>query len=256
MNIDLQEVFDQAGRNAPRSTLDRDLIMRTGRRLKLRHRAVVSATTVLSVGLVAVGAAALVNNTPAPKSSPTAISGAVGGSESSTPTASNGPTAIPTTPADGPRGPYPYSSPPPDLVAVTLPDPAPGFPYRQNPGSPLIGFSLNNSSTDYWGASFQVATRPPGTTVYGPGVFQEVNIDVSHGPLPPLTPDGTIDGAKVTGTLPVAGVTGYLTTWTEKGGIFHDLYFTTARFSVRLIGTDAVTTTQLVTLAESLTNIR
>jgi hypothetical protein len=116
--------------------------------------------------------------------------------------------------------------------------------------------SLDNSSTFYWGALFQVGTRPPGTKVYPPGVFQVVGIDVSHSPLPQLTAAGALDGAKVTGTVPVAGVTGYLTSWTEKGATYHDLYFTTARFSVRLIGTDGVTTSQLVTLAEALNGIR
>jgi hypothetical protein len=148
-----------------------------------------------------------------------------------------------------------YPSPPADLVAVTLPEPAPGFAYNQMPGSPFGLTALDNSSNYYWSASFQVGTWPAGKAT-GPGTFQSVNIDVSHSPLPPLTAAGTIDGAKVTGTVPVAGVTGHLTTWTEKGATYHNLYFATARFSVRLIGTEGVTTTQLVLLAESLTGIR
>jgi hypothetical protein len=260
MSTDLREVFDQAGRHAPAPTLDTDLVVRRGRGIKARRRRVLGAAAAVCAVFVVVGSAAVAGDifrSGGPSAASTAAT-PVGPTETPTPSVApteTMPMTIPTTSADGPVGPYPYPPPPADLVAVALTDPAPGFPYRMLPGSPLGVASLDNSPTMYWTSSFQVGTRPPGTTVYPPGVFQQVNIDVSHSPLPPLTAAGTIDGAKVTGTVQVAGVTGYLTTWTEKGATYHDLYFTTAQFSVRLIGTANVTTHQLVTLGDSLTGI-
>lgn len=60
MSIDLQDLFNEEGLEAPPARFDTDYVIRRGRRVRMRRRAVASASAV--VGVIAVGSVALAAN--------------------------------------------------------------------------------------------------------------------------------------------------------------------------------------------------
>jgi hypothetical protein len=241
MTIDLQDLYNEAGRDAPAHNLDGELEMRRGRRVRARRRVAVGATTLVGVGVVAAGSVALAGNAPGSDPLRSAVGPASGSGTSDTP--------------------------PADLVAVALPDPAPGFPIRRwrdsvglEPGPP--------GQAAHWSATFGLAATPPKTetdaagnvTAYPTG--PEVTIFVNRLPIPELA-NGTLEGHPVIATPTVAGVTGHVTSYRDKGTPVGDmgtsvreLYFSTGKFSVKVVGFDGVSTAELVTLGNSLTGLQ
>jgi hypothetical protein len=276
MSIDLQDLFNEEGLAAPPAKLDTDYVIRRGRRLRARRRAAVGTTAFVGVGVVAVGSAALVGNTPLGGHAPSGVGAAAGPgltasasvtvttspppavtpSGSPVPDLSAPPPALAVTPSGTP---FPSGTsvaqptPPADLAAVALANPAPGFPVRR---------WKDDVSGDYangWVAEFGLAVRPELTTTPAPGQVSgqpngpEATIFVGAYSTPVH-----LSGLKprpVAGSPAVAGVTGHLAEYTEKGATFSVLYFSTGKFTVEIIGR-GVTTAQLVALGDALTGLQ
>ena len=259
MSHDLQDLFNDAGRAAPPATLDTDYVIRRGRRVRARRRVAVGTTALVSVGLVgvgvaAVGSTALVGSpgtvTPGQSGLATAADPGVIVASATAPVVSPVPTTS-LTPADMP-------TPPAALAAVKLADPAPGFPVRRwkdgigpeqtGPGTPI-----------HWVADFGLAVKPEIMTTSSSG-------GVSGGPngpevtmfvgtyTTPLHLSG-LSAHPISGSPTVAGVTGHLAQYTEKGTTFTVLYFSTGQFTVEIIGSH-VTPDQLVALGDALTGLQ
>jgi hypothetical protein len=154
--------------------------------------------------------------------------------------------------------PHPRHDPRAGLDDVTLPDPAPGFPVRRAPDNVELTDVAGRSS---WVKSFLLAARPEtretdaAGNVSGTPNGAEVTMLVGDFPMPP-TRDGTIEGHRVVATPSVAGVTGQVTSWDEKGAAISELYFQKGGFTVEVIGFRDVTTGQLVDLGEALTGLQ
>lgn len=271
MTIELQDVFNHAGRTAPVSTVDLDLAVRRGRRLRARRRAVVGTSGVLGVALAVAGGATVL---PAPGAGPVPSTGVgaqapTGTSQAVDPT--NGklggvPTPAPTggsvpTPS-GASEPDKGGSPPAALAAVSLPDPAPGFPIRRFPDDVSLT-TFGASPAAQWVATFGLGLHPEvairdtsGKVVGGAPGGPEVTIMVGSFDLPPLTSAGTIEGHVVVSSPLVAGVTGHVTTYAEKGTPVSELYFSSGLFTVEVIGFGGVTTDQLVALGNALSGLQ
>ncbi len=243
MSIDFKELFNEEGRHAPPSTLDTDYIVRRGRRVRARRRASVGASALLGVGVVALASVALASTVPS-----------VGGTSAAGPASSAS-----SSPAAGPTGgPTPWGAPPADLAAVSLPDPAPGFPVRRFPDS-VQPESSGPGNQSRWVSVFRLAASPERTSTPSPGVV------VSHATGPEVTmfvgaysKPVHLSGLKsrsLAGSPEVAGVVGHLAEYTEKGTTFRCLYFTTGKFTVEIIGA-GVTTAQFVALGSALTGLQ
>ena len=63
MSTDLHDLFADAYRDAPPSTVDTDLVVRRGRRVRVRRQAVTGTGALLGVGVVVAGSAAFVGTT-------------------------------------------------------------------------------------------------------------------------------------------------------------------------------------------------
>jgi len=245
MSTDLQDLFDQTGHNAPPPRLDPDHVVRRGRRLRARRRVAVGATALVGAGAVAVGAGIVASALPAgnaPGSGTTVLS--PGG-------ASSGVRSQPAVPTTTPTEKAKDRNPPRDLARVALRDPAPGFPLRRGPDT-VDRHSDGFEPRPQWMATFLLGVSPPSAAGIPTG--PEVSIVVAR-KAPPVT-EGRIEGQKIVGSAQVAGVTGQVTRWTEKGTARTSLYFSTGKLSVRIYGFGGVTTEQLVALGDALTGLR
>lgn len=244
MSIDLQELFNDEGRHAPPETLDTNQIVLRGRRVRVRRRMSGGAAALVGAGVLAVASVAIVSAIPSPGGAPAAGTSVSAVPSSSAPKPTGGPTPTPAAPAD--------------LAAVSLPDPAPGFPLRRFPDS-LEPESSGPGTQSRWVTTFGLAVSPDVTSTPSPG-----NV-VGHATGPEVTifvgaysNAVHLSGLKshaLPGSPNVAGVQGHLAEYTEKGITFQCLYFTTGRFTVEIIGAN-ITTTQFVALGDALTGLQ
>ena len=276
MSIDLQDLFNEEGLGAPPAKLDTDYVIRRGRRVRARRRAAVGTTAFVGVGVVAVGSVALVGSASFGGHAPSGVGAAAGSgltapasvtgvsspppavtpSGSPVPDLSATPPAIAVTPSGTP---FPSgtsgarATPPADLAAVALANPAPGFPVRRWKDD------VSQEPPTRWVAEFGLAVRPELTSTPTPGQTSgtpngpEVTIFVGAYTTPVHL--SGLNRRPVAGSPTVAGVTGHLAEYTEKGATFSVLYFSTGKFTVEIIGS-GVTTSQLVTLGEALTGLQ
>jgi hypothetical protein len=271
MTIEIQDLFDRAGCSAPPSTVDLDLAVRRGRRLRARRRAVVGTGSLLGVGVVVAGAVKLLPD-PATGAGPGAPI-----ASATEPGIVPLPTPVSTAPAPTPGGPAAtdpamptpsgtsgttkYGTPPPALAAVTLTDPAPGFPIRRFVDAVDLT-NIGPSAVPQWVATFGVSVRPEtplrdsaGHVTGGAPNGPEATILVGTFDLPARAADGTIEGHPVVASPLVAGVTGQATSFAEKGTPMVELYFRTGAFTVEAIGFGDVTTEELVALGNALSGL-
>jgi hypothetical protein len=132
-----------------------------------------------------------------------------------------------------------------DLEAVSLPDPAPGFPVRRVPNE-TAGLCGCGGPVDVWAKTFLVGVRPDAITDNHDGTYGGV-------PTGPEASVLVIDGQvseryRVTGHVKVGG---YLATVLSDEGRAA-LAFSAGRFAVEVWGDEGATVDQLVTLAESI----
>jgi hypothetical protein len=146
------------------------------------------------------------------------------------------------------------ATPPADLAAVALANPAPGFPVRRwkdNVSQETAGAGTR------WVALFGLAVRPAITSTSLTGAVS----GTPNGPEVTMfvgaysTPVHLLGTRPVAGSPTVAGVTGHLAEYTEKDTAFSALYFSTGKFTVEIIGS-GVTTAQLVALGDALTGLQ
>ncbi|MGN6132246.1 MAG: hypothetical protein ACTHOK_18055 [Nocardioidaceae bacterium] len=268
MSIDLEELFQQAGSHAPASGIDPDLVVRRGRRLRARRRAVAATTGLVAVGAVALGsvvaAGALQPRAAGPAgfatSAPTAAApSATGGPTPSEPTPAAPTPTAPTVGRTTPSGEAPAPTRA-GLRQVSLPDPAPGFPVRRAPDS-VERMAVGPTPGESWVKTFLLAAAPAVETtdaagnVSGTPTGPEATVFV--GGMPEASPgaDGMIAGRPVVATPTVAGVTGYVTAGGEKGTPVSTLYFTRGRLSVEVVGFGDVPVRRLVDLGDALTGL-
>ena len=293
MSHDLDDLFRDAYRSAPAPVLDADAIVRRGRRVRARRRVAAGATAAVGIGVVAVGSTAVAASLHA---GPGPVGAAAGGGSSATPTSSDAasvtatqaPTPTPSSVTVTAGSPTPeQASPTPCLTvsvpisgkpcpvpsdvsigltpevrpagidAVALPDPAPGFPLRRWTDGVEPSAGMGQSSTTYYVATFGLAVTPGRTLSDGSTqpTGPEITLFVGDFPMPAVS-GGRIEGHDVVASPTVHGVTGHVTSWTEKGTPMHDLYFSTGTFTVAVHGFGDVTTAQLVALGDALTGLR
>ena len=148
--------------------------------------------------------------------------------------------AVPGSGSVLPSAVKPDGPPPAALTAVRLPDPAPGFGARRAPDS--VGLEAGSSDGHpHWTAVFLVG-RP---------CEHEATVMVGDFPWPAEVPKPTGADGLVVG-LPSGLV--------QPGAVTHEgeqtiLYFTTSRFTVKVVGGHGTTIEELLTLATSLENI-
>lgn len=252
MSIDLQDLFDQAGRDAPAPALDGELIIRRGRRSRARRRVAVSTGAVVGAGVVVLGAAAAVDSGLGGTQAPTMVGPAATGSS---PHLSEG-TTSPTPPPEKPD-PASQNNAPVGLEGVSLPDPAPGFPIRRGEDR-VAPTDLGRGRGIVPVATFLLAAVPETVVTDDEGSVSgfpngpEVTMMIGEFPMPQRQADDTIEGHEVVASPTVAGTTGYVTTHTEKGKPIRTLYFSSDDFTVTVTGIDGVTTGQLVDLGNAL----
>ena len=233
MSIDLQQLFDGAGLDGPVVRLDCDYIVRRGRRARLRRRATVGATAAVGAGVVVLAG--------------TTLSSSLGSAATPSVTTAGGPRAT-LSPTSSPT-PSQSASIKEALSAVTLPDPAPGFPYRHGPdGAPHLS-TVYSGPGPYWVRFFRVGTKPD-SGVSGTQTGTEAIVLVGAFPLPRTYGAGQT----VSGHPEVAGVVGTAITGQEKGSPFVELFFKSGRFSADITGWGA-TTEQLVALGNALNGL-
>ncbi len=268
MSFDLDELFTAAGRTSPESTIDVDAVVHRGRQVRARRRTLVGTATLLSVSALTAGALALTSGgLPGDGRGAPLQVGVVAPPRALATTAATK-ASVPRTAAKLPVGPAPSGapagakgeSPPADVAAVALADPAPGFPLRRwSDGAELTSMA---GGRDFWVATFGVALRPEITStdsagsVSGEPTGPEATVMVGAFPLPAMAADGTIEGHPVVATVPVAGVTGHVTRFTEKTSDLAQLFFSSGRFSVEITGFGGVTPDQLVALGNALTGLQ
>jgi len=276
MSTDLQHLFEEAALTAPSSTVDTDEVVRRGRRLRARRRRAAGGA-LLGVGAAVAASAVLVTGSglgaPAPGGGGLVVAPGAGGAPSS---------ALPSAPVDVPGpvdtttmatadpGPAPSGGavkggePPAALAArfaaVTLPDPAPGFPVRRWTDE-LVQESVGGGAVT-WSKLFGLAVTPGAetstsdggttTTPTGPEITLRVSESVVAGPV-----DGRVFGNPVDATsrVTVAGVEGTVSRYSEEGTDWVLLSFRAAGFHVEVGGNGEVTDAQLVALGEALTGL-
>ncbi len=240
MSIDLHQLFAEAGLDGPVQRLDCDYIVRRGRWARVRRRATVGATAVVGAGVVVLAGTTLSSNLGSAATPSVTTAGE--------PSATLSPASSPTLSHSVSIGEA--------LSAVTLPDPAPGFPYRHGPdGAPHLS-TVYGSPGPYWVRIFRVGTQPEqmstssGGTVSATPTGTEAVVVVGAFPLPRTYGAGHT----VSAHPEVAGVVGTAITGQEKGRPFVELFFKSGRFSADIIGWGA-TTEQLVALGNALNGL-
>jgi hypothetical protein len=255
MSIDLHDVFARAGQDGPASSLDPDLVVRQGRRLRARRRRVAASSVVLGVGVVVFGTAAVATNPPWTTEGTGTVGPAAGGSATSAPVAP--PTVSASATQETPPAGAQLRPNRAGLQSVFLPDPAPGFPVRRADDS-LEQMNLGEGGAPCWVRSFLLAVRPATEVTDSEGNVSghpngpEVTVFVGGMAEAQPQPDGTIDGEQVVATPTVAGAQGYLTQGSEKDTPRTSLYFRSGRFQVEIHGFGAVTPGQLVDLGDAI----
>lgn len=232
MTIDLQELFDQAGRHAPATSLNGDLVVRRGRHIRARRRAVASAGAMLATGVMALGAVALAGTLPGAGPDPSTVTTA----PVSAVLLPDGDDKAPQTSDD--------ETPPPALADVTVPNPAPGFPVRRD--EDWTGHMEDERGRSYWVNTYLLADRSG---------WNQVTLVVGYTPTAIVKPDGTIADHRVIAAPRVAGVTGHVTRFEEKGVPITTLYFNGGDMNVIVSGSNDVTIDNLVELGNSVTGV-
>ncbi len=236
----VNEIFSTVVEGAPPARFDVERAVRLGRRRRHARIAGAAVTSLVATGMVAVVV-------------PTLYQG--GGTL-------DGPALASASSASSPTG-FPYGSsaqvhslpnsnytPPADLVAVRLSEPAPGFPYRTQPAG--LYAMTSGAGPACYGAEFDVSTAPSGM---GGSSATVIVTDCA----PPQVTDGAIEGHPVAAHRTVAGVDGAFTQYTAgTPGSTHRnlvLYFTTGHFTTRIEGT-GLSQEQLLALGNALTALR
>jgi hypothetical protein len=140
------------------------------------------------------------------------------------------------------------------VSAVSLPDPAPGFPVRLQPDP--VPRRIVVDGVTAWSRSFSVASSPETTASDGTGIAQgpEAAIEVGTFALP--VKSGSANGHPITDRVVIAGTVGYVTTFEETPGArVRVLYFRVGGISVAVVGLNDASTEQLVTLGSSLAGL-
>lgn len=261
MSLDLQELFDSAGLDAPPTRVDLEDAVARGRRLRARRRTTVGGALVATAGAVA-ASVLLVSGLG---SSPAAVGDllvgpALGGGTTSAapdPAPSSGPGTGEVLPDGEGLTPTQKSR----LAAVALPDPAPGFPVRRWPDSSRIGsteFTRGESaSVRTWGLAVTPAkvTTDANGNVGGIPLGPEVTLFVGYFSLPAHGKGLSGQREKLVADVDVAGGRGWVTTGSDKGSPTRNLYVGTGEMSVWISGIDGVTTEQLAALGNALTGL-
>jgi len=236
----VNEIFLNVVEGAPPARFDIESAVRLGRRRRHTRIAVAAFTYLVVAGMVAIAV-------------PTLYRGRV---------TLEGPATASSSFASRPSG-FPYvgsaqvhSLPnsnytaPADLVAVKLPDPAPGFAYRVQADG-LYAMTSDAGQACY-GSEFVVSNAPPGR---GGSSATVIVTDCA----PPQATDDVIEGHPVIAHRSVAGVDGAFTQYSfgTPGSTCRNLvlYFTTGRFTTRIEGT-ALSQEQLLALGNALTALR
>jgi hypothetical protein len=235
----VNEVFSTVVGEPPLAQFDVERVIRLGRRRRRARLAGSAATSLVLVGLVAVLVPALYRGVE--PQNPSAFASA------ETPSA---PTGFPYSgPAQVHALPNSNYTAPPDLAAVRLAEPAPGFPYRLQPDG-LYAMTAATGPACY-GAQFAVSTAPSGME------GSSATLLVTDCAAPAMT-EGVVEGHPVVGHGMVAGVDGVFTEYDAGTTGSSDrnlvLYFTTGRFTARIEGT-GLTQGQLVALGNALTGL-
>ena len=143
------------------------------------------------------------------------------------------------------------------LTAVSLPDPAPGFPYRIIPDPAPELITLDNKQ--YWSRVYSLAVKPESTvtdsdgTVSGTANGPEAVVRVGTFPLPGS--GGEVDGHPIVERPNVAGTQGILVKSDLNGAAMVALYFQGGAFTVEITGIEGATTDQLIALGDALTGL-
>lgn len=232
MTIDLQELFDRAGHKAPASSVNGDLVVRRGRHLRARRRAVASAGALVVTGVVAIGAVAVAGTFPGDRQDPAMVAPV---------------SAVSLLPDGDAATPQPSAgdTPPAALAEVTVPDPAPGFPVRREPDS--TGHMQDERGYSYWVNTYLLTDRSG---------WDHVTLVVGYTPTAVVSPAGTIAAHAVIASPRVAGVTGHVTRFEEKGAAVTTLYFNAGDMNVMVSGVNHVTIDELVDLGNSVAGLQ
>lgn len=229
MTLDLREELDRATSTlAPTG----DLVGRAraaGRRRLLLHRLVNVAAGATAVAVLAVGITSIAPQwrqaTPYPGAS----------------TASTAP------PADVEAA----------LAAVSMPDPAPGFPYRLTPDPAPRLVTLDDQQG--WVRLFSLAARPETTVTDANGVVSgeangpEAVVNVSTFPL--RESDSQVGGHPIVARPTIAGTRGIQVEFEVGGAPVVGVYFQKGGFTVDITGIEGATPDQLITLGNALTGL-
>ena len=296
MTDDLSTLFADAYRTAPPSTLDPDLVVRRGRRVRARRQAVTGTGALLGVGVVVAGSVAFVSTATHPVTGGVGTVAGTGPSPSGIDPGFTGTSATPgdpsATPSPTPSGATPVDSPPGLFDSSSSPSPwKSGDPAPVPSGAPSsieVGLNLETKPAGIdavglpdpapafpirrWKDSVAPTSgigsvdRTYYTATFGLAKYPYATLPGSPGSQVPTGPEITI----MVGDFPlsakavaaaeanalVAGTTGYLVSGSEKGTPTHDLYFSTGTWTVEIHGFGGVTTAELIALGNALTGIR
>jgi hypothetical protein len=261
MSTDLHELFAETGLHAPVSSVDPDAAVHRGRMLRARRRTATGAA-LLGVGAALTASVVVLSGLGAPATGGSPV-GAAGGGE-----VSAAPTEEPTSPSpvDEPSSASITLDPGElsaaaraRLMAVSLPDPAPGFPVRRWADPQRITPEGSGDGTASWTRVWGLAERPYRQETSADGQVTEVptgpevTLRVGYFPMPR---HGQGQGFYATETfvedVDVAGGRGWITTTSDKGTRVRSLYLDAGDLSVVIVGMGGVSTAQLVALGDSL----
>jgi hypothetical protein len=231
MTTELQEIFARAGHDAPATYVDGDAVLRRGRQVRARRRAVAGAVSLVMTGTMALGAIALAGGLPGAGKASSTLSpvSAVGlVPEAGTGAAS----AVEYAESD---------TPPPTLEGVDLPDPAPGSWGRRD--DDWTGQMQDDYGNVWWVNNYLLESGR-----------KQVTLVAGYTPRAVVAVDGTIAGHPVIASTRVAGVTGHVTRFEEKGASMSALYFNAGEMNVIVFGLD-VTVADLVELGNAVTGL-
>jgi hypothetical protein len=261
MSTDLHELFATAGHDAPVTSVDPDAAVHQGRRLRARRRTATGAA-LLGVGAALTASVVALSGLGAPATGGSAVGAAGGGEASAAPTEE--PAA--SEPSDGPSSGVMDLDPGEltaaeraRLMAVSLPDPAPGFPVRRWADPQRITPEATGDGTASWTRVWGLAETPYRQETSADGQVTEfptgpeITLRVGYFPMPR---HGQGQGIYATETfvedVDVAGGRGWITTTADKGTRVRSLYLDAGDLSVVIVGMGGVSTAQLVALGDSL----
>jgi hypothetical protein len=143
------------------------------------------------------------------------------------------------------------------LAAVSLPDPAPGFPHRLIPD--LEPRLITVDGQRGWVRQYSLAVEPETTTTDANGVESrqaagpEAVVTVST--FPRRESDGQVDGHPIVARPSVAGTTGSQVEFQVGGASVVGVSFEKGRFTVAITGIEGATPEQLIALGGALTGL-